>query len=125
MLGALVRRPAPQGAVPVFGLPGNPVSALVTCTRVALPVLAACAGARRTPPGCLPRFIELRNPDGRELDLWWHRLVRLVAGAHGPHAELIDGRGSGDIVAAGASDGFVEVPPGSPSAILPYYPWPA
>ena len=40
-------------------------------------------------------------------------------------AELIDGRGSGDIVAAGMSDGFVEVPPGFSNAILPYYTWPA
>ncbi len=128
MLGALVRRPAPHTAetLPIFGLPGNPVSALVTCVRIVLPVLAACAGAKRTPPECLPRLIEVRNPDGRTLDLWWHRLVRLVVDANGlPQAELIDGRGSGDIVAAGMSDGFVEVPPGFSNAILPYYTWPA
>jgi hypothetical protein len=58
--------------------------------------------------------------------LWWHRLVRLVVDANGhPQAELIDGRGSGDIVAAGMSDGFVEMPPGSSGAILPFYAWPA
>lgn len=128
MLGAVVRRPAPHAAatLPIFGLPGNPVSALVTCVRIVLPVLAACAGARRTPAACLPGLIELRNPDGRTLDLWWHRLVRLVEDANGhPQAELIDGRGSGDIVAAGMSDGFVEMPPGSSGAILPYYAWPA
>ncbi len=128
MLGAILRGPAPLAAkaVPIFGLPGNPVSALVTCVRIVLPVLAACAGAKRTPPQCLPRLMEVRNPDGHTLDLWWHRLVRLVVNADGlPQAELIDGRGSGDIVAAGMSDGFVEVPPGPPSAILPYYAWPA
>ncbi len=128
MLGAILRQPTPRAAkaVPIFGLPGNPVSALVTCVRVVLPVLAACAGAKRTPPQCLPRLIEVRNPDGRVLDLWWHRLVRLVVDADGlPQAELIDGRGSGDIVAASMSDGFVEVPPGTSSAILPFYSWPA
>lgn len=127
MLGAVVRRPARHTAetLPIFGLPGNPVSALVTCVRIVLPVLAACAGAKRTPPECLPRLIEVQNSDGRTLDLWWHRLVRLVVDANGiPKAELIDGRGSGDIVAAGMSDGFVEIPPGSTSAILPYYAWP-
>lgn len=127
MLGAVVRRPAPHAAetLPIFGLPGNPVSALVTCTRIALPVLAACAGAKRTPPSCLPRLIEVRNADDRKLELWWHRLVRLVVDANGlPQAELIDTRGSGDIVASGMSDGFVEVPPDSTDAILPYYDWP-
>lgn len=128
ILGAILRRPSsqPAKAVPIFGLPGNPVSALVTCVRIVLPVLAACAGAKRTPPRCLPQLIEVRNPDGRTLDLWWHRLVRLVVNAEGlPQAELIDGRGSGDIIAAGRSDGFVEIPPGSVSAFLPYYAWPA
>lgn len=128
MLGGVVHRPGQHTGetLPVFGLPGNPVSAAVTCVRVVLPVLAACAGARRTPPGCLPGLIEVQNTDGRTLDLWWHRLVRLVVEASGPpRAELIDGRGSGDIVAAGMSDGFVEIPPGSAGTVLPFYAWPA
>lgn len=128
MLGAILQQPRRHAAraVPIFGLPGNPVSALVTCVRIVLPVLAHCAGARRTPPECLPRLVAVRNPDGRTLDLWWNRLVRLVVDADGlPQAELIDGRGSGDIVAAGRSDGFVEIPPGASSAILPYYAWPS
>lgn len=128
MLGAILQRPGAHTAwaVPIFGLPGNPVSALVTCVRIVLPVLAACAGARRTPAECLPRLITVRNPDGRTLDMWWHRLVRLAVDANGlPQVELIDGRGSGDIVAAGRSDGFVEVAPGALSAILPYYAWPS
>lgn len=126
MLGAILRRPAPHAAtaVPIFGLPGNPVSALVTCVRIVLPVLAACAGARRTPPECLPGLIAVRNPGARTLDLWWHRLVRLVVDADGlPRAELTESRGSGDIVAAGRSDGFVELPPGASSPIVAYYPW--
>ena len=32
-------------SVPVFGLPGNPLSALVTTRRIARPVLAACGGS--------------------------------------------------------------------------------
>ncbi|MCC6428218.1 MAG: molybdopterin molybdotransferase MoeA [Phycisphaerales bacterium] len=127
MLGAVIRRSSQQAVrmLPVLGLPGNPVSSLVTCVRIVLPVLAACAGARRTPATCFPGLIELQNPDGRTLDMWWHRLVRLAPSPDGaPQAELIDSRGSGDIVAAGMSDGFVEISPGSSSTVLPYYSWP-
>lgn len=127
MLGAVLRRASDARArsVPVFGLPGNPVSALVTCVRIVLPVLAACAGAKRTPFSCIPRFVELSSPGGRTLDLWWHRLVRLAPGPAGlPRAELVDGRGSGDIVAAGMSDGFVEVRPAGTAAAVPFYAWP-
>ncbi len=128
MLGAVLNRAGTENArsVPIFGLPGNPVSALVTCTRIVLPVFAACSGARRTPAECLPRLITLANQDGRTLDLWWHRLVRLGVDESGqPWAELIDGRGSGDIVAAGLSDGFIELPPSAFPAIVPFYAWPA
>lgn len=128
MMGAVVERAgAPNFApIPIFGLPGNPVSALVTCTRIVLPVLAACAGARKTPISSLPRMLELTNPDDRTLELWWHRLARLILGADGlPRAELVDGRGSGDIIAAATSDGFIEVPPGASGRTFSFYSWPA
>ena len=128
MLGAaLERRASGTGRViPIFGLPGNPVSALVTCTRIVLPVLAASAGARRTPPELVPKLVTLAGQDGRTLDLWWHRLVRLKINEAGTaQAELVDTRGSGDVVAAGLSDGFVEVPPSESPSIVPFFPWPA
>ncbi|KAA0212482.1 MAG: molybdopterin molybdenumtransferase MoeA [Cyanobacteria bacterium CYA] len=128
MLGAVLKRTAGGASrtLPIFGLPGNPVSALVTCTRIVLPVLAAYAGARQTPPQCLPATVTLADPDGRTLDLWWHRLVRLRVDESGvSRAELVDTRGSGDVVAAGISDGFVEVPPSRSPSIVPFYPWPA
>jgi molybdopterin molybdotransferase len=136
MLGAVVHRAAGAGAqerVPIFGLPGNPISAMVTCTRIVLPVLASLAGIA---PGVAagvgaPRLVPLTNPDGKTLDLWWHRLVRLN-GTGG--VELIDVRGSGDIIAGGRSDGFIEVPPTTAAdgpvsapvtpALVPFYPWP-
>lgn len=126
MLAAILARAASPRPVPIFGLPGNPVSALVTCSRIVLPVLAVLAGAARTPPDCLPRFVKIANPDGRTLDLWWHRLARLVVDPAGvPHAELVDARSSGDIVAAGRSDGFVEVPPSVSPGVVSFYAWPA
>lgn len=127
MLGAVLRRArSPNERIPIFGLPGNPVSAMVTCTRIVIPVLAAAAGVLRWPAA--PR-VSLANDDGRALDLWWHRLVRMDdSGA----ARLVDARGSGDVIAGGCSDGFVEVPPTSNAAkndgtdppLLPYFPWP-
>lgn len=122
MLGAVV---AGQDGrqVPVFGLPGNPVSAMVTCTRIVIPVLGAIAGA--TIPA--PVRVRLASPDRRPLGLWWHRLVRIN---HRGDAELLDARGSGDIIAAGRSDGFIEAPPNAfaediaPGALFPYSAWP-
>lgn len=112
MLGGFV------GDVPVFALPGNPLSALVTCTRVAIPVLAACAGAVA---GLPIAQIALMNPDDKMLDLWWHRLVRI--NSHGM-AELVDGRGSGDMMAGGMSDGFIEIPPNTAETErFAFYPW--
>lgn len=118
MLGAIVRR-AHRPDIPVFALPGNPVSTMVTCTRIAVPVLSACAGATR-PAGTT--FVSVTNPDAKSLDLWWHRLVRLNADRT---AELIDARGSGDLIAAARADGFIEVPPGEAFGAGPFafFPW--
>lgn len=105
---------------PVFGLPGNPVSVLVAARRMAWPVLMRRAGVDVSQLPC-PAAIEVVNPDQQRLDLWWQRLVRLT----GPgRAELVDGRGSGDVVAAARSDGFIELPPGATGpGPWPFYAW--
>ncbi len=126
MLGGVAR------GVPLFGLPGNPVSAMVTCVRIVVPVLAARAGCT-SPMTCAdasgapwaPR-VALSAPDDARLDLWWHRLVRLTRDGQ---AELLDARGSGDIAAGGRSDGFIEVPPrgwadDAADGRFSFYPWP-
>lgn len=102
--------PAARGPLPIFGLPGNPISAMVTCTRVVVPVLAAMAGAKRLPPAISPRLVTIKNPDAKSIDLWWHRLAALEPDGS---ARLLPALGSGDIVAGGRSDGFVEIPPGA------------
>lgn len=124
MLVASVER-ASGAAQLVFCLPGNPVSALVTFVRVALPALHALAGGARADSSA---SIALSNDDGKRLELWWHRLVRLEADGR---ARLVTQRGSGDLVALGMSSGFVEVAPGSavaPNApvgeLFRYFPWP-
>lgn len=120
-------------AVPIFGLPGNPVSAMVTCTRIVLPVLARCAGVGQTPAALLPRLLELEGDDGKRIGLWWHRPVTLRTREDDvTAAQLVDTRGSGDVVSVARSDGFVELPPartasarGGPNSLVHFYPWPA
>lgn len=102
VLGAV----GPEGQL-VMGLPGNPVSTMVTARRLAVPALRRLAGLV---PVILPvQMIRLANPDEQSLPLDWFRLVRLT----GPgEAELVMSRGSGDLVSMARSDGFVEVPAG-------------
>lgn len=116
ILGALVPRGDAAPCV-VFGLPGNPLSALVTTRRIALPVLAACGGATRLPA---PPRVRVLEPDGRTLDLWWHRPVRMDPSGG---VRLVDGRGSGDVISGGRADGFIEVPPGQSPQEASYFPW--
>jgi molybdenum cofactor synthesis domain-containing protein len=119
MLAAVM--PTKRGSVPVLGLPGNPVSVMVTARRLGVPMLASLVGAREKVD--VPPRREIAGADAGTLDLWWHRLVR--DGADG-RLELIGGRGSGDVVAAAGSSGFVEVPPGGSGAgPWPYYAWDA
>ena len=127
----------------VFGLPGNPVSAMVTARRFALPALAHRAGLICA----APRFVTLTNPDDRTLDLWWYRAVSfggrssltaesssatnpadgdirppVVCTADGAH--LLPNRGSGDILSLAESDGFVEISAGqSLNQPLKFFPW--
>ncbi|MGH7131776.1 MAG: molybdopterin molybdotransferase MoeA [Phycisphaerales bacterium] len=104
----------------VFGLPGNPVSSLVTCRRMVAPVLARVAGMHGA--DSVPR-VEVANPDLQTIPLWWQRLVRVDEHGRGV---LLEARGSGDVVAAGKSDGFVEMPPGKSGAgPWSYFAWSA
>lgn len=116
VLGGITRG-GERGGQPVLGLPGNPVSVLVTARRMAGPVLAKAAGGAEPPPP----LVKLESQWGKRLGLWWHRPVRLS----GPgRAVLVEGKGSGDIVSASRSDGFIEVPPGEGGpGPWPFYGW--
>lgn len=114
LLGAI----GPRGQA-VFGLPGNPQSALISARRIAMPALRIQSGLKFPFEKC--RLLTLTESDGRSLDLWWYRLVRHIGS---DSAELIESRGSGDMVAVGHSDGLIEVPPGETGAgPWEYYPW--
>ncbi|MGA2498331.1 MAG: molybdopterin molybdotransferase MoeA [Tepidisphaeraceae bacterium] len=99
----------------ILGLPGNPVSVLTAACRFAGPVVQCLSGADRNADA--RAVVTLQNPDGKEISMWWSRLVRLAGTGT---AELLTNCGSGDMVAAARSDGFVEVPPGQSGA----GPWP-
>lgn len=114
LLGAL----GPDGQA-ILGLPGNPVSVMVTARRFALAALRKRAGFTQPDPPA--SAIQLDNPDTKTLSLTWHRPVRLTVPGR---AVLLPSRGSGDMVSAAASDGFVEVPPGAAGqGPWPFYPW--
>lgn len=103
---------------PIFALPGNAVSVMTTARRLVIPSLAHLAGL--SPPRPTPS-VELADPDQATIELWWHRPVRLNTGGR---AQLVDSRGSGDLVAAARSDGFIELPPGAQGpGPWAFYPW--
>ncbi len=102
----------------IIGLPGNPVSVAVTAKRLAMPLLKKIAGFTEENPAL---FLPISNPDSQLLDLIWYRLVKLVGDGN---VELLDSRGSGDLVSLAMSDGFIEVPAGQ-SGVGPwkYFSW--
>jgi molybdopterin molybdotransferase len=113
LLGAVA-----SGGKPVLGLPGNPVSVLVTARRYALPALQRRAGLRDQPH---PRLVTLDQTDDRTLGMWWYRLVRTN---HPGVVSLASSRGSGDLPSAAGSDGFIEIPPDTRAdRLLPFYSW--
>ena len=99
-----------RGETLVFGLPGNPVSALVGCELFAKPALRALQGLRDP----LPRFeagrlaSPLRRNDARD------ELVRARArvGPDGTVLEPLSGQESHMIVRSAAADALVYVPLG-------------
>jgi molybdenum cofactor synthesis domain-containing protein len=99
--------------VPVFGLPGNPVSSMVSYQVIALPVLRRLAGHRSPLPHRLAAVAadELeRRPDGKL------HLVRVVA-AMGPDGRVVvrsaGGQGSHQIAALAAANALALVPDGT------------
>lgn len=109
----------------ILGLPGNPVSTACCMKRIGMPLLRRMAGQTDWWPEPLRVMIE--NPDEKKLPLVWMRLVRFSGyncerGAN--HVAYVASKGSGDLVALGTSDGFIEIPPGlSGPGPWPYYPW--
>jgi len=100
------------------GLPGNPVSVLATAHMFLMPALGRFLGGWRPTPIELPMAEPFAHPGRRHLFL----PARVVDGGVRPMAW----NGSGDLIAAAAADGLVELVPGASFAagelctFLPY-----
>jgi molybdopterin molybdotransferase len=108
----------------VFGLPGNPVSALTCLVRFVIPGLQALAGlaARAVEP------VALGAPFRIKPALWYFLPVQLDSSPKlGTVALPKPTRGSGDFISLLGTDGFVELPPGPaefPAGyVAPLYRW--
>ena len=110
----------------VFGLPGNPLSAMVGMQEFALPALWRLAGVPAD--SCrtklrLPVTSSIRSK-GERVQL---HLARLVLRDSGSCVEPIPTAGSADLVAAGKADGVIMMPAGikqvDASETVDFRPW--
>jgi molybdopterin molybdotransferase len=94
---------------PFFGLPGNPVSTMVTFQLFVLPVLDALAGAAPQPlpfaQAVLTKEITSKTGLTRFLP------ANLSGALEKPGVELIRWQGSGDLMAASQANCYIVVPP--------------
>lgn len=100
---------APKSTKPFFGLPGNPLSTMVTFDLFARPVLQALSGAVpvRLPSARARLRKEIRTKTGLTRFL----PGKLTGGLHDPEVELAPWQGSGDILAAARANCYVVIPP--------------
>ena len=109
---------------PVFGLPGNPVSALVCLVRYVVPGLQAITGLAPRPA----EPVVLGAPFRVKPALWYFLPVQLDSSPNlGTVALPKPTRGSGDFISLLGTDGFVELPPGpadfAAGYVAPFYRW--
>jgi molybdopterin molybdotransferase len=100
------------GGRPLFGLPGNPISTMVTFALFVAPVLTALGGE----PGYAPRFSEARyapgtaEPESRKPGLRRFLPARLTANADAATVAVVPWQGSGDIAGTAQANCLLVVP---------------
>ncbi|MGH9476286.1 MAG: molybdopterin molybdotransferase MoeA [Terriglobales bacterium] len=97
-----------------FGLPGNPLGALLACTLLVRPALEIVSGL--DPTALTPATVSVTLGfayTGPVLALDAFRPVRLVVRDWGAEAQPLDYHGSADLAAAAAAGGFLHVPAGT------------
>jgi molybdopterin molybdotransferase len=103
------RVPLAQGFTYFFGLPGNPVSTMVTFTLFVEPMLRALSGETATPL----RFLRARLKSAVRTKTGLTRFLpaRLSGALEQTEVELIPWQGSGDIASTTLADCLLVVPP--------------
>jgi molybdopterin molybdotransferase len=97
---------------PVFGLPGNPVSTMVTFELFVLPAIDILAGAAPRP---LPIFrARLMTPVHEKGSLTHFLPARIEWQGSEAQARELPWQGSGDIVTLAAANGFLVIGPERP-----------
>jgi molybdopterin molybdotransferase len=92
-----------------FGLPGNPVSTMVTFDLFARPILDALAGAQSSPLQFAQ--IKLKSEIKTKTGLTRFLPARLSGMHNQTEVELVRWQGSGDVVATAAANCYVVIPP--------------
>lgn len=96
-------------SIPFFGLPGNPVSTMVTFDLFARPVLEALGGST---PSRLPSAKARLKKDFKTKTGLMRFLPAILEGAIGdPQVEVVPWQGSGDLLAAARANCYLVVPP--------------
>ncbi|HZP22408.1 MAG TPA: gephyrin-like molybdotransferase Glp [Terriglobales bacterium] len=98
-----------EGTTPLLGLPGNPVSTMVTFALFAQPVLEALGGAKPTPLPFAQAMLQSEIVTKPGLTRF---LPAALAGTREqPMVELLHWQGSGDLMAAARANCYIVVPP--------------
>jgi molybdopterin molybdotransferase len=112
--GALIQPGKPVvfgevGSVPFFGLPGNPVSVMVTFELFARQMVEALSGAE--PSRLKSAGAKLRKDLKTKTGLTRFLPAMLDGGLYGPEVEVVPWQGSGDMLAAARANCYLVVPP--------------
>jgi molybdopterin molybdotransferase len=105
-------RPAVFGVCrgkPVFGLPGNPVSTMVTFELFVVPAIDVLSGAEPRPLPIFRARLAHALHERSELTHFLPARVQTVRGE--PEVSALPWQGSGDVVAMAESNAFLVVPP--------------
>lgn len=95
----------------VFGLPGNPLSALTAFHEFAFPAIRRLAGEPQA--SCRPSLkLTLAEPAGPRTGRWRYQLGRLEISADGLRVTPLVSQSSADLASAGRASGAMALPPG-------------
>jgi len=112
--GALVQPGKPVvfgevGSIPFFGLPGNPVSVMVTFELFARQMVEALSGAG--PSRLKSASARLKKDFKTKTGLTRFLPAMLHGGLYDPEVEVVPWQGSGDMLAAARANCYLVVPP--------------